>query len=194
MIQALRTTVTSPLQAAMRISILSLVLAFLPWSLMAQEGDAPAEAIETEQAEDAPLTAVLSANLVELVADEDGNMVETLVIADTAVPGDIIQYTGTYENTSQEPLIGLIINGPIPSGTRYLGGSQSASVDAVFEVLIEGEDWQELPAYRTITDENGEEQQIEATAADFLQLRWRLGEPLEPDTSAISVYRVTVNR
>jgi uncharacterized repeat protein (TIGR01451 family) len=174
--------------------ILAITLLLSPMTALAQESEATAPATEeASEAVESPLSAVLVAQRVELTEGEDGAMVETLVEAATAAPGDVLQYTGTYTNMSDTPMVGLIVNGPVPSGTGYVGGSQSASVDAVFEVLIEGEEWQELPAYKTITDENGAEQRVEANPSDYQQVRWRLNEALAPEASAQTSYRVAVD-
>jgi uncharacterized repeat protein (TIGR01451 family) len=159
--------------------------------------EASAEEVSTDEAPaeeaPAPLTATLSAQIVEFVTDADGNLVERLTDGTVAVPGDIIQYTAVYENISEAPLIGLIVNGPVPASTGYLGGSESINVDATFEVLIEGEEWQGLPAFKTVVDETGEAQRVEATPADYLQVRWRLDGALDPETAVTAIYRVAVD-
>lgn len=157
------------------------------WSQESQTAEQPAETSES------PLTAVLEAVRVDLVQAADGTMVEKLVPADTVLPGNILEYTGSYTNISASSLIGLIVNGPIPASTNYVEGTQSVSIGAVFEVLIEGEDWQEIPAYKTVTDENGQPQKVEASASDYAQLRWRLTEPLDPEGVAKTTYRVIVD-
>ena len=51
----------------------------------------------------------------------------------------------------------------------------------------------ELPAFKTIVAENGEEQRVAAGPVDYNQLRWRLEDALEPEGSIESVYRVIIN-
>ena len=182
--------------------ILSLGLVLVPLSATAQdatEAEPPATS-ETSTAEEqataeaeSPITALLEAFIVNLVEDGDGNMVEELVVATRAEPGDTILYRTTYTNVSDASLAGLVANAPIPAGTTYLADTASISAEAVFEVLIENEDWQELPAFKTIVDENGEEQRVEAGPADYIQLRWRVTEALEPEGSIGTDYRVTIN-
>lgn len=174
--------------------LVTLGLLMSPMTLLAQEAEtAPPPEEGVVEAAESPITAVLSAYRIEMTTDADGNRVESRVEAATASPGDILEYTATYTNVSEAPMVGLIVNGPVPSGTEYLEESQMVTVAAVFEVLIEGEEWQELPAYKTVTDEAGVETRVEADASDYQQLRWRLEEGLEPDTAVETIYRVQVN-
>lgn len=182
--------------------ILSLGLLVVPLSATAQETTEaePPAASETsagdEQAApeaESPVTAVLEAFIVNLVEDGDGNMADELVAATRGEPGDVILYRTTYTNVSDASLVGLVANAPIPAGTTYLGDTASISVDAIFEVLIEDEDWQELPAFKTIVDDAGEEQRVEAGPADYTQLRWRVTDSLESEGSIGAEYRVVIN-
>lgn len=197
------------------LGILILCAAIAPWMAWAQtEGtDAPvagseavapplgedtsAVAAETDAREGAeatiPITATLEAFIVRRGVDAEGNPTETLLTAETASPGDIIQYSAVYENVSEAPLAGLIMNGPVPSGTTFVSASQQIDTEAVFEVLISDEPWQELPAFKTIVDANGKEQRVEAVPSDYRQLRWRLDDSIAPEGVVTSIYRVRVN-
>lgn len=148
---------------------------------------------DTAEEAESPVEAVLEAFLVQTTANEDGTVQEELVSASTASPGDVLQYNTTYTNVSDIDLIGLTANGQIPPGTSYLDRSANVNSDAIFEVLIEDEEWQELPAYKTIVTEEGEEVRVEASAVDYTQIRWRLSEALEPEQTVRATYRVQVN-
>lgn len=153
---------------------------------------------ETQKAEEidaeSPITGTLEGFRVEFTTAEDGSLRETLVVANSASPGDVLEYRGRYSNVSDSDLIGLIVNGPVPNGTTYIDGSQSINATATFEVQIQDEPWQELPAYKTIVNADGEEIRVEAGPSDYQQLRWRLEGSLEPETTAEMRYRVRVNR
>jgi len=86
---------------------------------------------------------------------------ESLVDADTAKPGDVIEYVVTYHNVSNEAVRNLQATLPIPQPTEYIAGSAkpalaTASVDAkTFEavplkrkVLRDGRDVEEAVALR----------------------------------------------
>lgn len=137
-----------------------------------------------------PLTAKLA--VASVVIDPATNK-EVLKPAGTAAPGDTLQYTSSYSNVSGQPLSGLIVNGQIPPNTTFLPSGLSISQDATLEVLIDGESWQELPAYKTVTREDGTTERVKATEADYKQIRWQLAGPLEAGESLVTTYRVQVN-
>jgi uncharacterized repeat protein (TIGR01451 family) len=96
------------------------------WAL-AQAAWAQPNAVETR----------LEAHKVERAADGR----ETLGDAQSARPGDVIEYTATYRNTGKQPVKGLEATLPVPANTEYVAGSAQpaqakASVDArAFGVL-----------------------------------------------------------
>lgn len=68
----------------------------------------------------------------KVVKDKDGR--ETLVPAETAKPGDVLQYTITYRNTGSAPVTSLTNTLPIPTPMEFLPGTDqpkaaSASTD-----------------------------------------------------------------
>jgi len=189
--------------------VLAILVSTTPLAVYAQTDDTATSSEETvsgeeaatdaedtdatgEDASEPPLTATLAVAQVVLVENVEGELIETFEPATTALPGDTLQYTAVYENVSETAIGGLVVNGPIPSSTSYLAGSENITVDAVFEVLIEEEEWQALPALKTIILEDGTEQQVEASPNDYIQLRWRLDNPIEPEDSITAVYRVRV--
>jgi len=150
----------------------------------------------TAFAQDAsPSEGPLSAKLVvqRVVLDEESKK-ETLVTAESASPGDVLQYTGTYKNVSDQPLAGLVVRGPIPSNTVFSEGGLSISAKASLEVLIEGEPWQALPAYKTVRQLDGTEERVPAKPTDYKEVRWKVSEALDPQESLVTVYRVRVSQ
>ncbi|PST27363.1 hypothetical protein C7U60_02435 [Mesorhizobium plurifarium] len=143
-----------------------------------------------EQKPASPLAASLS---VQSVAVDEGGK-ESFSPAKSAAPGDLLQYTGRYGNMSKEPLSGLVINGPIPANTFFVDAGRAVSHKAAFEVLIEGEPWQVLPAYKTDILEDGTKSRVEAQASDYRQIRWRLSEALAPGATLVTTYRVRVEQ
>jgi uncharacterized repeat protein (TIGR01451 family) len=69
----------------------------------------------------------------KVVAAADGK--ETFAAAESAKPGDVIEYTATYRNTTRQAIKGLEATIPVPSNTEFVAGSQrpaqaKASLDA----------------------------------------------------------------
>ncbi|MDW9416833.1 hypothetical protein GOB15_20800 [Sinorhizobium meliloti] len=160
-------------------SIFAAGLMLLSWSAAAQE-----------QKPASPLSASLGVQSVEI--GEGGK--ETFSPAEAAAPGDLLQYTGRYDNVAKEPLSGLVINGPIPSNTSFVDAGRAVSLKAAFEVLIDGESWQGVPAYMTVTLEDGTKSRVEAEASDYRQIRWRVSEALAPGATLVTTYRVQVEK
>lgn len=95
----------------------------------------------------------------KVVRAADGR--ESIVGAETAKPGDVLEYVVTYENVSRETIRNLNAMLPIPAATEFIPGSArpataTASLDArKFEpiplkrkVLRDGRDVEEVVAYR----------------------------------------------
>jgi uncharacterized repeat protein (TIGR01451 family) len=144
-------------------------------------------------AQDEPEGPLVAALAVERIDIDGETQEEALVAADVASPGDLLQYTGRYTNISEEALTGLVINGPIPTNTVFEEDGLSVSQKADFEVLVEGEPWQSLPAFKMITMQDGSKMRVPATADDYRQIRWRLNEALVPEATLVTVYRVRVS-
>lgn len=155
---------------------LAVGLAFLPGIAAAQESTGP-------------LSASLAVERVEI--DQETNK-EVMKPADTASPGDLLQYTARYTNVSEEPLSGLVVNGPVPANTVFLKEGLAISQEASLEVLIAGEPWQGVPAFKTVTLEDGTKKRVPAEPADYREIRWRLADPLAPKATLVAIYRVRV--
>lgn len=153
-------------------------------------------AIATAQAAYADaLTAQFGFSIVE--TDDNGD--ELLIERDTVRPGETIEYALEHKNVSDDPLSGLVLNGPIPDGVTLAAGSQTSSIAAVFEVQaelepeIEGLEWSTWPAERKVIDADGTAR-IEPLPAEAVEaVRWTLDEALPSGETAQNSYRVIVN-
>lgn len=163
--------------------IIAVAMVLLPLAAQAQDQD-------QAQTQTGPLEATL---MVEAVTVDQESGEETLVQAASAGPGTVLQYTGLYSNVSDDPLTGIIVRGPVPENTTFIPENLSASEPSEFEVLVEGEPWQTLPAYKTVTKEDGTTERVEALPSDYMEIRWRLTEPLEPDVTLTTIYRVRID-
>lgn len=169
---------------SIRSTLLAAGFAVLAGSAIAQDAAPAAPAA-------APLTAQLA---VAAVTIDKATSKEVLAPAGAAVPGDVLQYSSSYKNVSDQPLGGLVVNGQIPANTAFTAAGLSVSQQATFQVLVEGEDWQGLPAYKTVKHDDGTTERVEATDADYTQIRWQLSGPLPAGATLLTVYRVRVNR
>jgi uncharacterized repeat protein (TIGR01451 family) len=110
------------------------------------------------------LKVVLDAHKV--VVDAAGK--ESLVAADNAQPGDIVQYTATYRNQGQKSVTGLEATIPVPQNTAYIAGSASP---AKAKATAGGDKFEAMPLRHTIKRE-GKEVNENVPYAEYRALRW----------------------
>ena len=134
----------------------------------------------------------LASRMTAYVVAKQADGKEVLAPAKRVSPGEVIEYRVRHKNQSREPVRGLIVQGPIPRGTVYVANSATSRAKAVFEVLVPGEAWQRLPAYKTIVDKDGKKRRVRAHASDYRAIRWRMAEPLGAGATIENHYRVRV--
>lgn len=141
----------------------------------------------------------LTANFDYRIVEKNSDGEEMLVERKSVRPGEMIHYTLTHENGTEDDLSNLVISGPIPEGAVLVSGNESSSVPATFEVQAEmdedlpGLEWSTLPALRKVVAEDGSETLEPVPAADIVAVRWTLEGALESGLSALNSYRVIVN-
>ena len=141
------------------------------------------------------LSSLFSFSIVEV--DENGE--EKLVERSSVSPGETIQYSLVHKNTSEDNLSGLGLGVPIPEGVTLVTGTETSSVDALFEVQAElepeneGLEWATWPAERKIIEADGSVR-TEPLPADAVEaVRWTLSDALPSGETAMNSYRVVVN-
>ncbi len=96
---------------------------------------------------------------------------ETLAPADSARPGDVIEYVATYRNTGRQAVSNLAATLPIPANTVYVAGSAhpahpQASVDASA--------FAEMPLVREVVHD-GKTVLEPVPIREYRYLRWHAG-------------------
>lgn len=122
------------------------------------------------------------------VAVADGK--EVLVEADSAKPGDVIEYRAIYRNESNEVLQKVEATLPIPAGTVVLPASLLPSGA---RASVDGTRFQAIPLKRKVKQSNGKEVEQLVPYVEYRFLRWNVG-VLDAGKSAIYVARVKVNK
>jgi uncharacterized repeat protein (TIGR01451 family) len=121
----------------------------------------------------------------KLTRSADGR--ESFVDADSAKPGDVLEYVVTYRNVSGKPVSGFFATLPIPQATEYIAGSAkpelaTASVDAnVFQAM---------PLKRKVM-RDGRDVEEAVALREYRYLRWSIAE-FPPDKSYTFAARVRV--
>jgi len=135
-------------------------------------------------AKDGDITATLTARKV--VRSAAG--VESRESAESARPGDVIEYRAVYTNRSAGLVKDLEGTLPIPEWTEYLpGGTTPAKAMA----SIDGKVYGPVPLKRKVKYPDGHEKIVDIPWVEYRFLRWNLGD-LAAGASAEGVLRVRV--
>lgn len=106
----------------------------------------------------------------------EANGHETLVNADKAKPGDVIEYHAVYRNDGKSAVRELVATLPIPAGLEFL---PRTAAPAVMQASLDGKTFAPVPLVRHERTADGRDVVREVPAAEYRALRWTLG-GLEP--------------
>ena len=141
-----------------------------------------------------PVTVMLNAFIVSTTTNDDGEEEETFTEAAEARPGQVVEYRVTAMNEGETtlPAGNVVVTGPVPAGTTYLGDSATteSQVNLTFSA-DEGQTFSAPPVMITVTNDEGEEE-VEAAPEQYSAVRWTVERALEPEESLEFSYRVTV--
>lgn len=137
----------------------------------------------------APLTNTMDAYVIEL--NSKGK--EVAVHAETVEPGEMVEYRLTYNNISEKALNGLVVTGPIPSNTQYIGQTAQAGATSQFIVSIDGgKTFESEPVKRIVKDADGKDKEVIIPAEQYTHLRWNVNDTLNAGAQQVYTYRVAV--
>lgn len=142
-----------------------------------------------------PLEVNLEAFIVTTVTNDDGSQEEVFTQADQAKPEQIVEYRVLVTNQGETSLAAgnAVITGPVPAGTQFLRDTATQTEAAVLTFSADGgQTFSAPPVMITITNEDGEEEQVEATPEQYTAARWSIINALQPSEVLTFVYRVVV--
>jgi uncharacterized repeat protein (TIGR01451 family) len=146
----------------------SLVLV-LPWGLLAQGS-----------------TDVRVNLTAKRVVTSDGQ--ESLVSAEKAKPGEVIQYEAVYKNGSNAPVKNVAATVPVPPGLAFVEGSTKPPAA---EASLDGKIFAPVPLTREVKNEAGVLEKRPVPVAEYRALRWVINE-LPAGASATVLLRARV--
>jgi uncharacterized repeat protein (TIGR01451 family) len=112
---------------------------------------------------------------------------ESVVDADSAKPGDTLEYVVTYRNTSGEAVRDLVATLPIPQATEYIAGSARP---ATAKASLDARAFDAMPLKRKVK-RDGRDVEEAVPLRDYRYLRWPATE-LGANKSLTFVARVKV--
>jgi uncharacterized repeat protein (TIGR01451 family) len=125
----------------------------------------------------------IDAQLLARVVQRDADGKETLRSADSARPGDVIDYTVTYANRTSAPVKGVQATLPIPAdSTVYIPDSaQPAAVQA----SVDGNRFEPVPLRHIVVGADGRSQTRDVPLDQYRFLRWNIGDLAAGDTKVV---------
>jgi uncharacterized repeat protein (TIGR01451 family) len=139
---------------------------------------------QTVMAQSPAITSTLTAQRVEMV---EGKAV--LKPAAQGKPGDVIEYSGTYHNTSAGAVAKLQAIVPVPPGTTYVADSARP---AQVQASVDGASFAPVPLMRTVKQPDGRERKEPVPLAEYRALRWDIGTLAAGAKSLVSL-RVSID-
>ena len=108
-------------------------------------------------------------------------------------PGSVLEYNLSYTNQMDKSLSGLIVSGPIPANTMYIGSSAKAGVDADLVVSIDGgASFESEPVRRQKRMADGKMATVIIPAEKYTNIRWKVKQPIPGFGKQLYSYRVKV--
>jgi len=145
-----------------------------------------ANAISQEQGH---LNVTTLVQMEKVSVGDDGERQTRLVSADTVVPGDVVIYTTTVENISDEAADNIVVTTPVPEHLSYVAGSAFGPGMAI-EFSIDGGVNYASAEDLTVDDEG---QPRAATADDFTHIRFVMQDDLAAGAQSIARFSARLN-
>jgi uncharacterized repeat protein (TIGR01451 family) len=142
-------------------------------------------------AQENPVSVALEIYVVSDVTAADGSISQRFEQADSARPGQTVEYRliVTNQDTTTLPEGTVVVTGPVPESTTFIANSATpSSSDVLTEYSLDGSTFNEPPLFTT----NDSSEQVTADPSSYRAVRWTLLTPFEPAGQATLVYRVTV--
>jgi len=116
---------------------------------------------------------VLKSDMIPYRIEKDAKGNTVYIKTKTAAPGEKIEYRIVYHNTGNEQLSSLVVDGPVPASTLYVGGSATGNVPYELRVSIDrGSTWEKEPIVRTKKMSDGTQKKIIISPDQYTHIRW----------------------
>lgn len=120
----------------------------------------------------------------------DGQEARHWVPARRLNAGDEVHYTVRVHNPGTQPVESVVVTKRLPFGVRYLRGSATGPA-AVIQFSLDGGKTFATPEALSRAAGAGKKNQRKALENDYSHLRWVLGKPLGPNSTALLRFRAT---
>lgn len=125
---------------------------------------------------------------VVTITSENGAKAEQWQTPDKMLPGDKVGYQISFENTGKEAATDIVIANPIPKNTVYVEGS-AKGLNTDIEFSTDGGKTYAQPS-KLLIEKDGE--RVQASTADYTNVRWTLNKPLAIGAESSVQYAVII--
>lgn len=122
------------------------------------------------------------------ITNKDGSKQDQWQQPDKLLPGERVGYQVEVINKGTEPAADIVIANPIPEHTVYILDS-AKGLNTTIEFSVDNGKTFALPA-QLFMEKDGK--RVQAQAADFTQVRWKLNQPLAAGASSTVQYIVKI--
>jgi len=125
---------------------------------------------------------------VVTITNKDGSKQDQWQQPDKLLPGERVGYQIEVNNKGTEPAADIVIANPIPEHTTYVQDS-AKGLNTSIEFSVDNGKTFAQPA-QLFVEKDGK--RVQANAADFTQVRWKLNTPLAAGSSSTVQYIVKI--
>jgi uncharacterized repeat protein (TIGR01451 family) len=125
---------------------------------------------------------------VVTITSKDGSQQDQWQQPDKLLPGERVGYQIEVNNKGTEPAANIVIANPIPEHTFYIQDS-AKGLNTKIEFSVDNGKTYALPA-QLFLDKDGK--RVQASSADYTQVRWKLNKPLAVGASSTVQYIVKI--
>jgi len=126
----------------------------------------------------------------EVVLTPSGERETRLLPVTTAVPGDQVVYTLTFENEGQQPASGVTVVDPIPAQMRYVDGS---AFGPGTEITFSVDGGESFSAADELSVQGANGALRAARAEDFTHIRWVFRGELPPGSKGFARFSAVLD-
>ena len=145
-----------------------------------------ANAISQEQGH---LNVTSLVQMEEVSEGDNGERLTHLVPVETVIPGDVVIYTTTIENISDQAADDIVVTSPVPEHLSYVAGS-AFGPGMLIEFSVDGGVTYAEAEELTIDEDS---QTRAATAEDYTHIRFELQEHLSAGAQGIARFRARLD-
>ena len=125
----------------------------------------------------------------EIIEENDkGEKVIRYVVPATAIPGNTMMYTITFENTGDKPVSGIVINDPLPNNSKYVAKTATGE-NTKITFSVDGENF-DVPSKIKLKDASGKV--WTATVDKYTHIRWDYTKNLMPGETGKVTFKTKI--